>query len=172
MDKALKVCKEMFEQRGYTNIEVVDDRLDAIKSDGKNICVFLTLNLKLNTDITQQYLTIMKNLDMSNSILIYKDTVTSSAKKIIDIFNESDIDSKIELFDIHELQYNITKHRLQPKNFERLSEEENKMFKKSYGTRFPIMLSSDKIVRFYSFKKGDIIKITHKNDYVSFSIVK
>ena len=59
MEKALNVCKEMFEQRGYTDIEVVDDRLNAIKPDGKSVCVFLTLNMKLNTEITQQYLTIM-----------------------------------------------------------------------------------------------------------------
>ena len=111
-------------------------------------------------------------MEINHGILIYKDTITSSAKKIIDIFNESDVDSKIELFLIQELKYNITKHRLQPKKFECLSSVENKDFKKTYGTSYPIMLSTDKIAKFFNFKKGDIIKITHKNDYVNFSIVK
>jgi DNA-directed RNA polymerase I, II, and III subunit RPABC1 len=172
MEKASKVCYEMFQQRLYNNIEHVDDRIMALKNDGKNICVFLTLNLKLNTEITQQYMTIMKNLGVDHGILIYKDSITSSAKKIIDIFNESDIDSKIELFNVEELQYNITKHRLQPKKFEKLSEKEVTAFKKSYGSNYPIMLTSDKVARFFGFEKGSIIKVYYKNGYINYLFVK
>lgn len=172
MEKASKVCYEMFEQRLYKDIAHVDDRIVAIKRDGSSVCAFLTLNIKLNTEITQQYLTIMKDLDISHGIILYKDTVTSSAKKIIDIFNESNMDSKIELFLIEELQYNITKHRLQPEKFEKLSEEDNKAFKKVYGSNYPIMLTTDKIARFYGYQKGDILKVYHKNGYITYLFVK
>jgi DNA-directed RNA polymerase I, II, and III subunit RPABC1 len=172
MEKASKVCFEMFEQRLYKDITHVDDRITATKSDGSSVCAFLTLNIKLNTEITQQYLTIMKDLDISHGIILYKDTVTSSAKKIIDIYNESNIDSKIELFLVEELQYNITKHRLQPAKFEKLSAEDNKAFKKTYGINYPIMLVSDKIARFYAFQKGDIIKVYNKNGYITYLFVK
>ena len=68
---------------------------------------------------------------------------------------------EFELFSIDDLQYNITKHVLQPK-FERLSEKEAQDFKKSYGIKFPVLRKDDPISRFYNYKRGDVIRVKRK----------
>ena len=45
-------------------------------------------------------------------------------------------------------------------------------FKKKYGEDIPIIMKSDPISRFYGYERGDIIKVTRKNGYVMFRIVK
>ena len=79
-----------------------------------------------------------------------------------------------ELFEENELQYNITKHYLVPKHellFEKGSKGA-KEFKEKYSDKFPIILKTDPISRFYGFNKGDIIKVTRKGDVVMYRIVK
>ena len=69
------------------------------------------------------------------------------------------------------MQINITKHRLQPSSFDRLSKAETLEFRKKYGSKFPIMKSTDPIARFYDYDKGDIIQVTQRNGLVNFRIV-
>ena len=41
-----------------------------------------------------------------------------------------------------------------------------------FGNKIPIILKTDSVVKYLDFKKGDIIKIIRKNDYVHYRIVK
>ncbi len=78
---------------------------------------------------------------------------------------------------------NITKYHLQPL-FNKLLDEEAKDFKKKYikckienGKKiilqsFPSMSKSDPIARFFKYQSGDVIKITNKDGFVSYRIVK
>ena len=91
-------------------------------------------------------------------------------KKLI----ENSVDIKIELFTQEELQYNITKHRLVPKHI-KLSSDEAKEFKKTYGLKHPAMILTDPVSRFYDFKRGDVIKIVRmsgEDEFVTYRIVK
>ena len=77
----------------------------------------------------------------------------------------------IELFNVDDLQFNITKHILVPLH-KKLNKEECKEFKEQYGSSIPVLLKSDPVCRFYNFQKGDIIQITRRNSFVSYRIVR
>jgi len=170
MDKSYKICLEMFEQRGYNIIEKNEDQILAIKKNGKQVCAFLAKNPKFNVERIQEFLSIMKQIDVWHSIIVYKDNVTPVAKKVI----EEATDLTIELFQEEELQYNITKHYLVPKHEIAYLKgtKSSKEFKDKYGDTFPILLKTDPVARFYGYNKGDIIKITRKGDYITYRFVK
>ncbi len=46
------------------------------------------------------------------------------------------------------------------------------MGKKLYSQSFPSMSKSDPIARFFKYQSGDVIKITNKDGFVSYRIVK
>lgn len=109
----------------------------------------------------------MNELQIFHAIIVYKDGVTAFTKKAID----QSIEMKFELFAEEDLQYNITKHRYQPK-FEKLSLDDSNILKKQFGNNFPIIRKEDPISKFYNYQKGDVIKVIRNNGYVSYRIVK
>ena len=164
MDKAYQICIEMFQQRGYVIIDSDEDRILANKEDGNQICAFFTIH-KFNIDRLQEYISTMKKMDVWHCVIVFKENATPVAKKIV-------LDSKemvIELFEQDEMQYNLTKHYLVPKHEKILVNASNSSeFKKATVDKFPIILKSDPVSRFYAYSRGDIIKITRKNGFVSF----
>jgi DNA-directed RNA polymerase I, II, and III subunit RPABC1 len=169
--KAYDICLEMFEQRGYEIVEQDDERILAIKEDGNQICAFISKNMtKFNVDRIQEYISMIKKMDIWHCLIVYKDSATPIAKKVVE-------DSKeiiIELFNEDELQYNITKHFLVPLHelLYKKKTKECEAFKKKYSDKFPIILKTDPIARFYFYDKGDIIRITRKDGYITYRIVK
>lgn len=163
MNKAREICMEMLHTRGYDDITEYDDNDFYITNkDGDTIIVFFVDAPKFNIAFMAYYISIMNNMNFNHAIIIYKDGITPATKKTIDQLH----DIKIELFAEEDLQYNITKHVLQPQ-FEKLTD--NKDYQKY---KFPIMKSDDPIARFYGYSKGDIIKITRKDGFISYRIVK
>jgi DNA-directed RNA polymerase subunit H (RpoH/RPB5) len=168
LPKALKIAVEMIQQREYTDIELQDDRVIATKSDGKRMIIFLSTIPKFNVKCMSEYISITNEIGIKHLLIIYKDGVTSSTKKAIEQLQD---DIYVELFAEENLQFNITKHRLQP-IFQKLNDIENKDFKMKYGLKFPIMKQDDPIACFYNYKKGDIIRIIRKNKIIDYRIVK
>lgn len=172
MEKAYEICIEMITQRGYTIIDRDEERILALKPDSDHMCVFVTPSNKFNVETIQEYISMMKKMDLKHSIIVNRDNATPIAKKIID---ESP-DLNLELFSVDELQYNITKHYLVPKHelaYKKGTVEYNDFKKKYMSDNFPVLLKSDPIARFYAFEKGDIIKITRPpHDIVVYRIVK
>ena len=109
----------------------------------------------------------MNELEVIHSLVIYRDSITPATKSTL----SQTTDIIIELFAEEDLQYNITKHYLQPK-FERLSDEEADEFKKKYGVKFGTLRLDRPISCFYNYQKGDIIRIIRKDGYISYRIVK
>ena len=167
MQRAYDTCLEMLEQRNYEILDPEDDRITALKPDGIQVIVFLSDSVKFNVKNIQMYINIMGELQIFHAIIIYKDSITAFTKKAI----EQSLEMTFELFAVEDLQYNITKHVLQPK-FECLPIDEGTKFKKQFGTRFATIRRDDPISRFYGYNKGDVIKITRPNNYISYSIVK
>lgn len=165
MENAKTICTEMLHQRGYKLCD--DANVKAEKGNGELMVVYFHDAPKLNIKDMSKYMTMMHDEGVNHSVLIYQDTVTSMTSKSID----QSIDMKIELFSMEEMQINITKHRLQPSRFDRLSKTESLEFRKKYGSKFPIMKSTDPIARFYDYDKSDIIQITQRNGLVNFRIV-
>jgi len=167
MEKAHKICVEMLNQREYKIITDEDDKIVATKPDGKNMIVFFSGISKFNVKNMQVFITVMNDLDIFHAIIIYKDGITAFTKKAID----QSIEMKFELFAEEDLQYNITKHALQPE-FNKITVTEAEQLKTNYGSKFPILRHDDPIRRFYNFEKNDIIKITRKSGYITYRLVK
>ena len=170
-ERAYQVCEEMFIQRGYIIVEKDDERILAIKEDGKQICAFINkLGAKFNVERIQECISMMREMDVYHGLIVYMDTATPVAKKIV----EESQKMKIELFHEKELQYNLTKHYLVPdhKLIYKSKTKKCEEFKKKYTDKFPTLLKTDPVSRFYGYEKGDIIQITRKDSYVTYRIVK
>lgn len=159
----------MLSQRGYSIIDKDEEQILGVKN-GKQLCVFLINTPKFNVERIQEYISIMRKLDVNHSIIVFKNTATPVAKKAID--ESSDI--TIELFQEIELQFNITTHYLVPKHELAFTKGTKSAidFKVKYSDKFPILLKNDPICRFYGYNKGDIIKVTRRDGNVMFRIVK
>ena len=170
MEKAYEICLEMFEQRGYKIIEKDSEQILATKKNGKQVCAFMSNVPKFNIERIHEFISIMKQMDINHSIIIYRDNATPVAKKVI----EESVDFTIELFQEDDLQCNITKHYLVPKHELAYIKGTKgaREFKEKYSDKFPIILKNDPVSRFYGFNKGDIIKVTRKDGIVMFRIVK
>ena len=167
MDPRIKnTCKEMIVQRGYQIQEEDETYIIGINNLLKQIYVILISTPKFNIEKLTEYINILNNVDIKHGIIIYKNA-TPVAKKMV----QNNTNMYIELFREEELLYNITKHSLVPIH-EFLSDSDIIRFKKKFGVKIPIILSTDAIARFYNFKKGSIIRVIRKDDYVSYRIVR
>jgi len=159
-------CIEMLEQRGYNVIDK-DVIIIAIKPNGEQMAVIFNNSEKFDTKGIKEVIHIMTEIEVEHVIIVYKNDVTSATKCIISNSGKK----QIELFSRDDLKYNITKHCLQPQ-FERLSDQESVKFKQQYGTTFGTLRVDKPISRFYDYKRGDVIRITRKDGYINYRIVK
>jgi DNA-directed RNA polymerase I, II, and III subunit RPABC1 len=162
-----QTCVEMLEQRGFIIDEEDDDMIIGVRDSDYDIVVFFDCSQKLDTDKVKVFIAKMKELELRNCIIVYKESVTAPARKVIEELQEY----KLEIFKETELRYNITKHRLVPTH-SALTKAESIEFKKQYGVKIPVILKTDAVAKFYNFQKGEIIKIERTDGTVSFRIVK
>ena len=54
----------------------------------------------------------------------------------------------------------------------KLNKEERKEVVSKFGLKIPTILETDPVIRFLGYKKGDIVKVIRKNNYISYRIVK
>jgi DNA-directed RNA polymerase I, II, and III subunit RPABC1 len=163
------VLIEMMEQRLYSDIENHDEYISANNINNERFLAFKNITKDLNIDEIQKFVNIMDKKKINHILIIYCGNPTPAVKNVID--NMINIKKQIELFNVTDLQYNITKHYLVPQHV-LLNDEEMKEFKIKYDTLIPVILYSDPICKFYNFPKGSIIKIIRKNKFISYRIVK
>jgi len=174
---------EMLTQRGYKITYDGDDGLIAKLSITDCLIVFFEKTSGLTTDRVYKLLIKTREKNCNHCIIVYKDNVTTYVKNLIGnelfersrsdksaIHNTTDLD--IEIFNEAELRINITKHRLQPKTVDKLSEVDTTSFKKKFGIKIPVFSITDPLVRFYNYKKGDIISLTRADGTKTYRIVK
>ena len=148
---------------GYTVSFQSEPYIATSNLNNSRILIFFTDEPKININIVKSMISKMTELSVIHSILVYKNTITSSALKAIECLENN----RIELFFIKELQYNITKHRLVPRH-----EKYCKDDMKKYVDNLPVLLRTDVVCRYYDFKKGDIIENTRHNGFKIYRIVK
>ena len=170
MERIHQTCIEMLTQRGYTITKDENNVIIAEKDNNgtpQQICAFTEPAAKFNIDKVHQYIALLGNMGITHAIVPYNGTVTHVAKKVVQ--NSGDI--VIELFKSNELMNNITKSQFVPLH-ERTSPEEAAAFKAKYGDVIPELISTRPISRFYGYHRGDIIRITRDNGYVTYRIVR
>ncbi len=167
-EQAFDVIIEMLIQREYDilDIDKFNMTISAIKPDGKQMSVFFNSSPKFDTKSMKDIISIMNENKIKHSLVIYTDNVTAATKSALSQSGEM----RIELFAEEDLQYNITKHRLQP-TFEKLSQKESETFKKEFGSKIGVLRCDKPISRFYDYEKGDVIRII-RDKYVTYRIVK
>ena len=106
--KAEDICKEMLSQRKCKFLKKMDNYLIYLDPDDTLIYIFFDQIAKLNISNVKDYIKIMEKDLITHGIIIHNSCVTASAKKVI----LNVIHMNIELFDVQDLQFNITKHRL------------------------------------------------------------
>lgn len=180
--KSYQITKEMYEARGWKIIKEEElTILAVISKEGDNpefaIAKFIETTQEIKSPPLSQIIDFSSNEYVCITI-ICNGSITTNVKKI-----EQTTKGKVEIFHNKDLQMNITKYHLQPL-FNKLSNEEAKDFKKKYikckienGKKiilksFPSMSKSDPIARFFKYQSGDVIKITNKDGFVSYRIVK
>ena len=106
--KAMSTCNEMLNDRGYNEIDFIEDQYKIYDKNGDKIVVILSQSEKLNIDYMKEYIKLLSENEQKHCIIIYNNNITPSAKKVVaNLFQFI-----IELFTINELQYNVTKHKL------------------------------------------------------------
>ena len=158
---------EMLTDRGFSFSGLLNEEHQQYDNEDKQIVIFKNDLDKLNIDYIKEYIKILSDNKLKHAIIIYKNEITPSAKKVI----QNLFQFTIEMFKVDELMFNLTKHRLYNKHI-RLNDDDKKDFIKKYGVQIPVILVTDPVSRYFNFKKGDIIKIERKNDVVSYRIVK
>lgn len=162
-------------------------------------CIIKRIYFKFITDSIKECLEIINNIfhdtvqyKVNHAMVIYKTSVTSVANEIVkslsyfyntnkytitnksimkffESYSHEYLKKDLELFSFNSLQFNITKHVLQPK-FEPLTLEDKNNIKCNINI-FPIIKTTDPIAKFYNMKNNDIIRII-KDGIISYRIVK
>jgi len=150
--------------RGYEFLKN-DGNIIFMKNKDEIILVFVNNDI-LNMVNIKDYMAITNSLNVSHIIIVYKKKITPSTKKII---NHNSI--KTELFEENEISFDITKHKYYYPHI-KVDDNTKKQLLNKYGNNLPIILKTDKVVKFLDFNKGDIIKILRKDNNIYYRIVK
>ena len=168
---------EMFEARGYENIEIVDSDAvlfeikiighDPVKNEKVRLLYFETPKFNVRTaEVCVEHVEHAE--DLKHIVVVYRHDITCFAKRVLDTYKGA----LVEHMPAKELEINITRHVLQPKHFIRLSNNAADTFKKKWGTSFPKMRSNDKIARYFNFVKGDVVEVHRTDGDVVYRIVE
>lgn len=145
-----------------------------------DICVLYLMNEKFKlSDFKKITPEIGKKYNLL--FIVLKENLTENNKKSMHAVLE-EIAYEYQIFNIKELQTNITKHILQPK-FEIISDsEEIKSVYQKYGLivedklkqSFPFILKIDPISKYYGLKPGNLLKIIKNSEtsgeYISYRV--
>jgi len=164
-EKVFQVCKELYRARAYNIYDEGKSEQDGWYIYGKdqqneNIFLFIIMYDKLNIEVIKYYYNILNINHIKHMILVYKNSITVSVKKLIQT-----LDVTIELFHEDELKFNILNHVLVPQHT-----LVNTV--KKYDNKYPILKRTDPVARFLGYKYGDIIRIDRKDKSISYRFVK
>ena len=165
-DENMILFKKITTSDENKNNVVFDEEDCLLQNNDDKIIVFFPVENKVNIDTIKEILYKMEKVHIKNCIIVYKESITSSAKKTLDV-----LELNIEMFHLEQLQYNITKHNLVPKHIRIEDKQQKKELLKKYGTQLPVLLKSDAVSRFYNYKKGDLIKILRTNNTICYRLV-
>lgn len=168
--RIVQIIFEMFEQRGYTDIETnAEGQIFATKPNSRLVLAFPSPIENPNVEAMQNVKALMEKNEVSHSLIVCSANPTPAFKTALSKILE--LDFIVEVFQEEDLQYNITKHSLVPAHI-KMSKEDQKKFRELYGVNIPVLLRTDAVAKFYNFKKGEIVKIIRRNGYVSYRIVR
>ena len=141
--------------------------------------IYLLSRIKPSTIKNMIDLLYEKELEIKDEIIfITKESFPSTIDKMIDDYY-NDKNYYIQIFNLNNLQFNITKHDFVPKHkVLKKKEAEDIINKYNLNSRYqlPFILKKDAIAKYYGMKSGDICEITRNSEtsgkYVSYRCCK
>lgn len=176
--KALMTIQEMFiDHRGYKSLAIHPENhhvafcnlTEANNDTIPEMVVFYCSKEKMNIDALKEVIAVLESYRIKKCFLVYKNVITSSAKKALaHIFQY-----EFEIWNLKELQYNITKHFLYSPHIKISPSEYKKHFHKMETLQeLPKISKSDPVSRFFNFQRNDILQIQRKDGTLAYRIVK
>lgn len=188
--KIRKNLQKMLEDRGYNNIDLIEDNFEKFKeqintrddlnlfagNDEKDEKIFAEFSNKEKIGVNQinefgQRL--FKNKVM-NGIFIIKGQITSVSKQELQELSESGM--HIEVFEEKDLIVNITEHELVPKHII-LNKDEKQALLAKYKLKenqLPKILLTDPIAKYLGLKRAQVVKIIRPSEtagkYITYRI--
>lgn len=175
-----RTVEELLEARGYSLAQEVREgevkSLVGSKGGRPDLHVLFATDyaggeeVKFNVKIITAYLSYIRKNCLEHVIIIHQGKAPSS--RVSEAIRQYMIarNIKIETFPQCTLKYNPTKHRLVPRH-EAMTKEEGRRFKAEHGDKFNKIKTTDPIVRFYGFEKGDVVVVHRKDGTVNYRIV-
>lgn len=140
----------MLRRRGYVEFQKGSNYLSAIDKNEQTIVAFFVEHTKVTIDVIK---TILSSSKIKDVVIIHAKMLTPDAKQAVIVNNIF----RFETFSFDEMSYDpieiVYPHTL----FTDPVKEKHKL---------PIILSTDIIARYYSFKKGDVILIDEEGQLV------
>ena len=167
MDINKQIIEKLLTYRNYNIIEKDNNKFIA-QNNSNFLFVIFSHQPNLNIDGIKKYIALLNTLSFNHMIIIYNKSITSASKKIIKHITAQDIN--IEVFQSDKL-VDISAHRLFHPH-EKITGDEEKEIRQRYGSKLPKILTSDAIVRWYGFKKDDILRITRKTGHIAYRFVE
>jgi DNA-directed RNA polymerase subunit H (RpoH/RPB5) len=166
-----QTLSEMLTQRAYVIEEDGgDEHLIAVKPDETKVCAFLEVVTQFNVKAFATHVGRLHTMGVAHGIIVYSN-MTPATKKLL--LNTTELKLEIETFEAKHLRYNVTKHRLVPVHSKATPEEVADMRTKGINpVKLPVLKLSDRVARFYAFKRGDVIKVKRSTGFVAYRIVK
>lgn len=157
-------------RRSYLFTEKLnDDTLLFIDKETQSPIILIFIQQeKVGVDVLKHYITKCMNSNVKHYILIYQSHMTTMSIKIINNF----FDTCIEYYPLKNYLYDVTKSRYYIHHEKINNEQEKNEIKSTFGSKLPIILSSDPIVKYYGFKKKDVLRIHRKDNEIFYREVK
>lgn len=170
VDRALVHTEQMLRNRGYRLVDSEHQIYESSSSSNdptpKRIKVFVCIDSKLNIERIKAYIQELEACQILHAIILYDDVITSSCKKIFEYM----VRFEFETFHLDRMQYDITQHVLYNPH-EKLTKDEIDRLRMPVK-KFPVILKSDPVCRYFHFQKGDILRVRRKDGVVVYRIVR
>lgn len=167
--KNIRVCKELIKDRHYVIQDENDDYILSCKGGNDKLCIFKTLHDKISISLIQKVTSECKDLSCKRCIIFYKQTVTPMAKKLIQ--TGRNLQMNIQTMNIKEISFNITHHYLVPKH-ELVQSSDIIQELQPHKKNLPILKKLDPVSKYYGFKRGDIVRVTRKDNTIMYRVVE
>mgnify|MGYP003337301957 CR=1 FL=1 len=123
---------------------------------------------KMGTDHLKFYLHACESTVVRNIILIYQNIMTTNCLKVIQNLFQYDL----ETFSMNDFRYDITQLYYYVPHEKVIQPDIVHEIRQKYGTNLPTLLKSDPIVKYFGFRRNDIIKITRSENEFVYRLVR
>tara|TARA_B100000405_G_scaffold207145_1_gene145710 strand:- start:5181 stop:5813 length:633 start_codon:yes stop_codon:yes gene_type:complete len=195
---SFRIVQEMFKDRGYDmanmntysdqEIQMIMDESSYDKgSNGSIFQIMINDKMKLIYHMKSKYMkvelqkflnSINDDEEINHIVFIFKEKINSNNEKNIKSLiaqhdEKTKTNIKVEMFEIKNLLFNITKHSYVPLHIVMSKEDSQEIYDRfsiKNKTQLPIIHRTDPVAKYYDFKAGDLIKIVRGSTAIGESI--